>query len=340
MATPTMRAWHLMPGARSPDDLALVEVTRPEPRPGEILVRVRACSLNYRDRLIAEGLYPVERGFVPLSDGAGEVVALGEGVTRFRIGDRVAASFLPDWFAGPPRKRAGKALGQPGAPGMLAEYVVLAEKGAVALAESLDFSQAATLPCAGVTAWNALMEGPAPLAAGEWVLVLGTGGVALMALQIAQATGARVIVTSSSDEKLARACALGAEAGINYHTVADWGLEAARISDGGVRRVVETGGSGTLTQSISALAYGGEVALIGVMAKGEPPLLGGLLARSASVRGVSVGSREMAERLNRAIDARGIVPIIDQRFALMDAREAYRYQASPDLFGKIVVTLE
>lgn len=340
MAAPTIRAWHLMPGARSPDDLALVEVARPEPRPGEILIRVRACSLNYRDRMIAGGLYPAERAFVPLSDGAGEVVALGAGVTRFRIGDRVAASFLPDWLDGPPRPRAGKALGQPGAPGMLAQYVALPEQGAVALAESLDFAQAATLPCAGVTAWNALMEGPAPLRAGEWVLVLGTGGVALTALQIAHAVGARVIVTSSSDEKLARARALGAEAGINYRTVADWGAQAAAISGGGVRRVVETGGSGTLAQSIAAVGHGGEVALIGVMAQGEPPRLEGLLARSASVRGLAVGSRAMAERLNWAIDAGGIAPVIDRRFAFAQAREAYRHQASPEVFGKVVIELD
>lgn len=337
MAGETMQAWQLPPGARSADDLQLVELPKPVPDAGEVLVRIRACSLNYRDKLIAGGMYPAEQPFVPLSDGTGEIEAVGEGVTRFRRGDRVAGSFLPDWVDGPPRKHAGKALGQPGAAGMLAEYVALPEQAVLPLAGSLDFVEAATLPCAGVTAWNALMEGGKPLIPGDWLLVLGTGGVALLALQIAKAAGAGVIVTSSSDAKLKRARDLGADAGINYRRQPLWGQQAARISQGGVQRVLETGGPGTLAQSLEAIGHAGEICLIGVMAQGETPALHGLLARSATVRGISVGSRAMAERLNRAVDAGGIRPVIDRRFGFGEAREAFRHQNSAEPFGKVVI---
>jgi NADPH:quinone reductase-like Zn-dependent oxidoreductase len=244
-----MRQWVIRQGASSLDDMMLRDVPEPQPGPGEVLVRVRACSLNYRDQLIPLGRYmgnTVSMDTVPLSDGAGEVVAVGPGVTGFKAGDRVAGSFFQNWIDGPPNPGAGPALGAPPAAGMLQDLVVLPEHGVVPLARSLSFEEAACLPCAGVTAWNALMEGPQPLRAGESVLVLGTGGVSLLALQIAKAAGAQVIATSSSDDKLARVTALGADKTVNYRSTPEWGLAAADLAGGGVDHVVEVGGAGTL----------------------------------------------------------------------------------------------
>jgi NADPH:quinone reductase-like Zn-dependent oxidoreductase len=277
---------------------------------------------------------------VPLSDGAGEVVGAGAGVTRFQMGDRVAGTFFQNWVDGPPSPQDGPALGAPPAPGMLSEYVCLPETGLVQMAKSLSFEEAATLPCAGVTAWNALMEGPRPVQPGESVLVLGTGGVSLLALQIAKAAGARVIATSGSDDKLARVQALGADALINYRTLPQWGAEAARLAGGsGVDHVVEVGGAGTLAQSIQAVGYAGEIALIGVLTREGDTNPRAMMFKGASMRGIFVGSRGMAERLNDFVDAHAIKPVVDRCFALADARQAYAYQASSALFGKVVITL-
>ena len=334
-----MRAWHLTKAGGSLDALELVELDVPRPGLGEVLVRVRACSLNYRDKLIVEGLYAVDEPFVPLSDGAGEVEAVGEGVTRFRPGDRVAGTFFQNWWDGPPNPNTGPSLGKPGTNGMLAEYVILPEHGLVHLAHSLDFEQAATLPCAGVTAWHALMEGPRPVRPGSSVLVLGTGGVSLLALQIAKAGGARVIATSSSGEKLKRVRALGADETINYRANPEWGLEAARLAGGGVDHVIEVGGPGSLAQSMAAVGYAGEIALIGVLTREGNTHPHPLMAKGASLRAIFVGSRAMADRLNRAVDANHIKPAIDKIFAFEDARQAFEYQSTPGLFGKVVITV-
>jgi NADPH:quinone reductase-like Zn-dependent oxidoreductase len=322
--------------------MVLREVSEPQPGPGEVLVRVRACSLNYRDQIIPLGLYmggTVAVDTVPLSDGAGEIVAIGEGVTTVQPGDRVAGSFFQSWIDGPANPGAGPALGAPPAAGMLQDLVVLPEHGVVPLAQSLSFEEAACLPCAGVTAWNALMEGPHPVRAGESVLVLGTGGVSLLALQIAKAAGAQVIATSSSDDKLARVTALGAARCVNYRTIPDWGAAAADLAGGGVDHVVEVGGAGTLKQSIAAVGFGGEIALIGVLTREGDTNPHGLMFKGASLRGIFVGSRGMATRLNAFIDTHAIKPVIDRTFAMEDALEAYHYQASPKLFGKVVITL-
>ncbi|MBC7985535.1 MAG: NAD(P)-dependent alcohol dehydrogenase [Sphingomonadaceae bacterium] len=336
-----MKAWRLAQGASSLDDLSLVEADKPAPGPGEVLIRVRACSLNYRDQAIVTGNYfggRVDREITPLSDGAGEVEAVGEGVTRFAPGDRVAGAFFQNWWDGPPRPDVGPALGAPPAKGMLAEYVTLPEGGVVHIARSLSFEEAATLPCAGVTAWNALMEGPRPVRPGAHVLILGTGGVSLLALAIARAAGATVFATSSSDEKLERVRALGAAHGINYRAVESWGAEAARLSGKtGVEHVVEVGGAGTLAQSMAAVGFTGEVALIGVLTREGDTAPHALMLKGASLRGIFVGSRGMAERLNAAIDANGIRPVVDRVFAFEEAVEAYRYQASEALFGKVVI---
>ena len=336
-----MRSWRLAAGSLSLDGMSLVDVEMPTAGPGEVLIRVRACSLNYRDQLIPQGKYmggPVDRDITPLSDGVGEVAAVGQGVTRFAVGDRVASTFFMNWEDGPAHSGAGPALGASPAPGMLAEYVVLPERAVVPMAQSLSFEEAATLPCAGVTAWNALMEGPKPVVPGSWVAVLGTGGVSLLALQIAKAAGARVVATSSSDAKLARAKALGADATINYHTTPEWGAEVMRIT-GGVDHVVEVGGQGTLAQSMAALGFGGEIAFIGVLSQGGSASPRDMMFKAGRLRGIFVGSAGMATRLNAAVDACAIKPVVDRAFAFEDAHAAFAYQASPDLFGKVVITI-
>lgn len=336
-----MKAWRLAAGAKSLGDLRLAELDTPVAGPGEVLIRMHACSLNYRDQLIPKGLYfggTIASEITPLSDGAGEVVAVGDGVRAFAVGDRVAGTFFQNWEDGPPRPDGGPALGAPPAPGMLAQFVALPEAGVVKIAESLSFEEAATLPCAGVTAWNALMEGPHPTCAGEHVLVLGTGGVSLLALQIAKAAGAQVIATSGSDEKLARVTALGAAATINYKAIEGWGAEAARLSGKpGVEHVVEVGGAGTLAQSFQAVGFGGEVSLIGVLTRSGETGPHALMLKGASLRGIFVGSRGMAARLNGFVDLHGLKPVIDRVFDFEDARAAYEYQASSALFGKVVI---
>ncbi len=336
-----MRQWMIAQGSTSLDGLQLRDAPDPAPAPGEVLVRVRACSINYRDQAIPLGLYmggPVASDTVPLSDGAGEIVALGEGVSDFAIGDRVAGLFFQNWIDGPPSPGVGPALGAAGAPGMLQDLVALPAHGVVRIADSLSFEQAACLPCAGVTAWNALMAGPHPLQAGESVLVLGTGGVSLLALQIAKAAGAIVVATSSSDAKLERVRALGADHVINYRATPDWGAQASQLT-GGIDHVVEVGGAGTLAQSIAAVGFAGEIALIGVLTREGNTNPHGLMFKGASIRGIFVGSKAMAQGLNAHVDAHTIKPVIDRRFAIEQAHAAWAYQSSPDLFGKVVITL-
>jgi NADPH:quinone reductase-like Zn-dependent oxidoreductase len=273
---------------------------------------------------------------VPLSDGAGEVAAVGGEVSQFKAGDRVQSTFFLNWVDGPPRM--SPAVGAPPAPGMLSEYVALPESAVVPMAANLSFEEAAALPCAGVTAWNGLVNGIAPLKPGQDVLLLGTGGVSILALQFARAGGARIIITSSHDAKLERAKGLGASETINYREIEKWGEEAAKRSPGGIGKVIEVGGFGTLPQSMQAVGFGGEIAMIGVLTRGEStphPLM----FKGASLRGILVGSREMAVQLNRAIEASDIHPVIDKVFPFEAAAEAYRYQGSPDLFGKVVIAV-
>lgn len=336
-----MRQWIIAKGSTSLEGLSLRQAPDPVPGPGEVLVRVHACSLNYRDQIIPLGLYmggPVAEDTVPLSDGAGEIVALGEGVTQWAVGDRVAGLFFQNWADGVPSPAIGPALGAAGAPGMLQDLVALPAHGVVKIAGSLSYEEAACLPCAGVTAWNALMAGPRPVKAGDSVLVLGTGGVSLLALQIAKAAGATVVATSSSDAKLERVRALGADHTINYRNTPEWGTEAAKLT-GGIDHVVEVGGAGTLAQSIAAVGFAGEIALIGVLTREGNTNPHGLMFKGASIRGIFVGSRAMAEGLNAHVDAHGIKPVIDRRFAMDQVLDAFAYVASPDLFGKVVITL-
>jgi NADPH:quinone reductase-like Zn-dependent oxidoreductase len=336
-----MKSWQLNKGATSLNDLVLVEREKPVPGLGEVLIRVRACSINYRDALILKGFYmggAIDRDITPLSDGAGDIEAVGAGVTQFKPHDKVAGTFFQGWVSGPANAAAGPALGAPPALGMLSEYVVLPEFGIVPIAKSLSFAEAATLPCAGVTAWNALMEGMPPVRPGAWVAVLGTGGVSLLALQIAKAAGARVIATSSSNEKLERVRAMGADATINYKTTPNWGDEMMRIT-GGVDHVVEVGGQATVAQSIQAIGFGGEIAIIGVLSLEGNVTPRDMMFKAGRMRGIYVGSAAMARHLNAAIDANGIKPVIDKSFAFDDAKAAYDYHASPALFGKTVITI-
>jgi len=336
----TMRGWRLPAGCTSIDQAELIELPRPEPAAQEVLVRVRATSLNYRDQAIARGVYfgrAIPVAGVPLSDGAGVVEAVGAGVRTLTPGDRVAGTFFQGWLDGPPPPAKGDALGCPPARGMLADYVTLPEMGVVKLATSLSFEEAATLPCAGVTAWNALMMGLRPLARGQSVLLIGTGGVSLLALKIAKAVGARVIATSSSDAKLGRARQLGADATVNYRSEPNWGARAAELAGGGVDHVVEVGGLGTLAQSIQAVGFGGEIALIGVLTmQGEANPMP-LMVKGATLRGIFVGSRAMAHDLNGFVDSQALKPVVDRVFGFADAKAAFAYQSSAELFGKVVI---
>ena len=334
-----MRAYEIV-SADGIDALKLAERPTPEPQPGQVLMRVRASSLNYRD--LRTVLDPVSRGFpfprVPNSDGAGEVLAVGPGVGRFKPGDRVAGCFFQDWDGGGIGETAmASALGGP-IDGVLAEEVVLAERGLVAVPEHLSYEEAATLPCAALTAWHGLVH-KGGLMAGDTVLVLGTGGVSIFALQFAVLHGARVIVTSKSDEKLARATEMGAWATINYRRTPDWGAAVQEITGGrGVDHVVEVGGSGTLAQSMQAVRTGGHISLIGVLAGGELNM-GPVSRKSIRLIGIYVGSREMFEAMNRAIAGAALKPLVDRRFPFEEARAAFHHMQAADHFGKIVVTL-
>lgn len=333
-----MRAWLLPAGSDGFDKLYMEELPDPAPGPGEVLIAPKAWSINYRDFAVAAGKYfggALKQPTVPLSDGAGEVVAVGEGVTAFKPGDRVQGAFFTDWVDGPPKM--SMALGDGMGPGMLAELVVLPETGVVPMAASLDFAEAACLPCAGVTAWNALFNGK-PTQAGETVLVLGSGGVSILALQLAKAAGARVIATSSSDEKLAQVVALGADEMVNYKALPEWGAHI-RATFGGADHVVEVGGTGTLAQSMAALAPAGEIAMIGVLTQGDPPDPRGLMMTAGILRGIFVGNVAMAKALNGFIDEHAIKPAIGARFGFEQAKEAYAHAWGPDSFAKTVIEL-
>ena len=324
------------------DGLDQVDRPRPEPGPGQIVVRVRAVSLNYRDLLVVNGSYgKITLPLIPLSDGAGEVTVVGEGVTRWKTGDRVAATFFPNWIAGaltPERTRAARGAGS--TPGMLSEFVVISEQGVVGIPEHLSFEEAATLPCAALTAWNALVE-QGQVRSGQTVVLLGTGGVSLFALQFARMHGARTIITSSSDDKLARARQLGADEAINYRKHPNWEEQVHELTDGGADHVIEVGGSGTLAKSLRATRPGGHIALIGVLSGVATELkVTDILMKALHVHGIYVGSRDMFEAMNRAIAQHRLKPAIDLVFPFGKARAAYEYLQSGQHFGKIAITLD
>lgn len=331
-----MKAFELQPGFGF-DNLKLVDRAEPKPAAGQVLVAMKAWSLNFRDLLVVTGAYnpKMKLPITPLSDGAGEVVAVGPGVTKFKPGDRVAGCFMQHWAAGEvTAEKAGSALG--GAmEGVLAEQVAYFEEGLVPIPVGLSFEEAATLPCAALTAWHALVVSGG-VKAGDSVLVQGTGGVSIFALQFARLHGARVIATSSSDAKLARAKQLGAAETINYKSVPEWGKKALELT-GGVDHVVEVGGAGTLNESLRAVRPGGHIALIGVLAGGQAFNWVPILMKSVRLQGIFVGSREMFEAMNRAIAVSGLKPVIDRVFDFNQSREAMQYMQSGAHFGKVVI---
>jgi NADPH:quinone reductase-like Zn-dependent oxidoreductase len=323
------------------DELKAVE--RPEPRPGfgQVVVKVRAVSVNFRDLMMVKGQYnpKLKMPMVPCSDAAGEVVTIGEGVSRVKPGDRVCGIFMQGWLGGEVNEGAARTALGGAIDGVLAEFVVFSEEGVVPIPAHLSFEEAATLPCAGVTAWHALVA-RGQVRAGDSVVTLGTGGVSLFALQFAVMSGARVIATSSSDEKLARVRAMGAWEVINYRTTGDWEERVRKITGAGADHIVEVGGSGTLMKSLRAVRMGGTVSVIGALSGGGgevSPLP--ILMKSVRVQGIFVGSREMFEAMNRAIVAHRMTPVVDRVFGFGQAREAMHHMESGAHFGKVVIRL-
>lgn len=338
----TIRQWQLAPKGET-FELALREVAAPAPARNEVAVRVRAASLNRRDLMMVEGRYGrggTAPNSVPLSDGAGEVVAVGADVTRFEIGDRVAGIFFEDWLDGAPSAAALATARGGNAGGMLSEVVVTNADGLVAIPAHLSYEEAATLPCVGVTAWVSLFK-RGRLEAGDFVLLEGTGGVSVFGLQLAVAAGAKPIITSSSDEKLARARELGAFGTVNYRTNPEWQREVRALTGGaGVDQVLEVGGQDTLPRALEALAYGGHVAIIGGLsgfASNVP--VGTLMGLNATASGIYVGSRADFEALNDFLTKHRIKPVVDKVFDLEDAQAAFAAMDDGEFFGKIVIKL-
>jgi len=333
-----MRAWQI--SSFGVDSLEFVERPTPAPGPGEVLIAVRAISLNFRDLMVVKGLYNPKMRLprIPCSDGAGQVVEVGTGVTAWKPGDRVCGIFMQNWLDGPlTAERARGALGGD-MDGMLADFVVLKQDGLVEIPEHLSFQEAATLPCAAVTAWNALSTGD--VKPGATVLIQGTGGVSIFALQFARLRGARVLGISSSNEKLERAAALGLDAGLNYRSNPEWDRWALDQTNGeGVDLVVEVGGSGTLPRSLKAVRYQGTVAQIGILTGAAEPLaIPGILHKMVRIHGMYVGSRRDFVEMNRALSLAQLRPV-GEEFHWTQAREVLEKMEEGSHFGKLVLTV-
>ncbi|ENG2947909.1 NAD(P)-dependent alcohol dehydrogenase [Enterobacter cloacae] len=338
----TMQRWSM--NALGRENLKLTQEPVPKPGPGEVRVRVNAVALNYRDKMVIEGMMPIPLSFpfTPASDMAGVVDSIGEGVTRFQPGARVISTFFPEWIDGRPQADARHLPYKTSGgyfPGMLAEYVIVNENGLVAAPETLDDVEASTLPCAGLTAWFALVE-RGNLRAGQSVLVQGTGGVAIFALQIAKALGAEVYVTSGSDEKLARAKKLGADRGVN-RLKGDWAEALLTLTqDRGIDHIIETVGGENLQHSLRAVAVHGRISVIGVLAGSEITLSAGeLLLKSPVIQGIGVGHRRALEEFVRAVEVTGLKPVIEQRYRFDQLEQALE-NLDRGAFGKIVLTRE
>lgn len=321
------------------EGLSIVDRPVPEPGPEQVLVRMCAWSLNYRDLMTVAGRYNprLKLPQVPLSDGAGEVVAVGSGVKGFKAGDRVTNTFFERWVSGEGNdEQARTALGA-GRDGVLAEYVALHQDGIIAIPEHLSYSEAATLPCAALAAWNAIAA-KGKTKPGDSVLTLGTGGVSIFALQFALLSGARVLITSSRDEKLDRARQMGASETINYKQKPDWGKHVRQLCGGrGVDLVVEVGGAGTFNQSVAALRRGGTLCLLGALAQGSDANLTPVLMNAIRVQGVFVGPRDMFSEMNAAITLHRVHPVIDRRFGFEEVAQAFTFMETGGHFGKIVI---
>lgn len=324
------------------ENLCLVERGNSSVGPGQVLLQMKAASLNYRDLLMVQGLYDPRQPLpiVPCSDGVGEVIAIGEGVTRVAVGDRVCPTFTQKWLSGEPTHEKLRAtLGSPH-DGTLSEQMLLSEEGVVKVPAHLTDAEAACLPCAALTAWSALVT-LGQVKAGDTVLVQGTGGVSIFALQFAKLLGARVIATSSSDEKLERVRAMGADETINYKEQPKWGKVVRSLTNHrGVDHIVEVGGAGTLQQSLRAIRIGGRISMIGVLSGGSSDLnILPLVMGQVVLQGLVVGSREGFEAMNQAIAANQMRPVVDQTFSLEQTREAFEHLKSGKHFGKVCVEI-
>jgi len=334
-----MRVWQI--GSFGVEKLEFVERPEPKPGPGQVLVKIHAISFNFRDLMMVKGIYnpKLKLPRIPCSDGAGEVVSVGEGVTQWKAGDRVAGIFMQNWLDGPPTPEKVKGALGGDIDGVLAEFVVLGAQGLVAVPEHLSYQEAATLPCAAVTAWNALKAGD--VKPGNTVLIQGTGGVALFALQFARLMGARVLGISGSDEKLERVRELGLDGGVNYSTTPEWDRWAVEESGGGVDLVVEVGGVGTLPRSLRAVRMGGTIAQVGVLTgvtPAEPISIPAILHKQAVLKGIYVGSRQDFVEMNQAISLAGLRPV-GEDFPWTHAREVLARMESGGHFGKLVMTV-
>jgi len=333
-----MTAWQVSQQGRQ--DLKLVDIPRPTPRPGELLVRLKAASLNYRDLMVIRGHYLGERiPIVPVADGVGEVVEVSEGVTRFRVGDRVTGTYYPFWTEGEiAAEKVVHSLGGGTLNGVLADYFILREDGTVHVPSHLSDAEAAALSCAGVTAWNSLFVSHA-LTPGQTVLVLGTGGVSLYVLQFAKLCGARVIITSSDNGKLERARKLGADHTINYKEQPGWSAEVLALTGrAGADLVVDTVAGSGLNEAVLSVRHGGTVAVVGVLGGLEAPVSTlQFLLRTPRIRGILVGSRVMFEAMNRAIAQHQLRPVVDRVFAFNETPAAYDYLEAGKHFGKLVI---
>ncbi len=333
-----MKRWILKKSAKSIDGLVQETVDTPEPGAGEVRVRIYAASLNYRDHLVlgnAGDGWRSERDLIPVADGAGIIDAIGDGVTQWSVGDRVTTVYLRDFLTWPPNADMGLGLGALSEDGVLAEYVVLSATRVTRAPRNLSLAEASTIPCAAVTAWTAL-RGAYPLERGQKVLMLGTGGVSLFAVDMAKAIGAEVFVTSSREDKARRLKDLGVAASFDYKADPEWGKSVFEAT-GGVDKVVNTAGLGSVNQCIQALAYGGDVAVVGLMTFGDVIDPGLFLAKGVSLRGIPVGSRQQHEQVVTFIESNAIKPIIYKTFGFDDVKAAYDAQLSPEIFGKVVI---
>jgi NADPH:quinone reductase-like Zn-dependent oxidoreductase len=324
------------------DKLQLSGAPEPTPAAGEILVKVHAVSLNYRDLLMTLGRYNPKMALprIPVSDGAGEVAAVGDGVTHVKVGQRVAGIFMQNWLDGPANAQKQRGALGGDIDGMLSQYVVLRETGVVPVPDHLTWEEAATLPCAAVTAWNAVVHA-GKIKAGDTVVIQGTGGVSIFALQFAKALGARVLGTSSSDEKLKRAAEFGLDAGVNYKQTPDWAAWVLEQTRGeGADLIVEVGGAGTFASSLKAVRIGGTVAQIGVLSQGSEPLnIAPILHKQIQIHGIYVGSRANFLEMNRAIAQNHLKPVVDEVFAFDQAPQALHRMESGAHFGKLVIRI-
>jgi NADPH:quinone reductase-like Zn-dependent oxidoreductase len=344
LETTTMIKWIIKAGASTLADLKLTTAPVPQPGIGQVRVKIKAASINYRDQIVLTGAYgAVTTDLIPLSDGSGVIDALGEGVTQWNLGDRVTTVYAAEeWADGPPIPGLTFGLGAEGMDGVLAEYVVLSAKRVTLAPSNLSFIEAATLPCAGLTAWTAL-NGDRPyvkrLKKGDRVMTLGTGGVSLFALILAKAIGAEVAATSSNEEKLQKLIDLGAVDTINYITVDNWG-DAIFEKAGGFDKVINAVGGSATDQSIAAVGYGGEIASMGMFDLGGKPLnYLSLMMKGASIRGTAVGSHAAHRDLVEFIEQKDIKPPVDKIFSFENAKEAYEAATSRDLFGKVVIEI-